>query len=915
MRYYIFAALFGFIWLVAAPDAPWTGGWIAIACLGLFCAYLLRRIDRQEKKLAALERSLLAMSKEKRVQMRAVSPPTLRTPDSLRDAPVRPGVSRPEPEEVFLFSPEEEVGAASPDYAALKHPSVENPLHRSEDTAASGIPRHTSAPRTEPAGEIPEWLETIPGRVRGWLLGGNPVAKAGLVILFFGVSFLLKYAVDRQLLPTEVRLAGAFLLGAGLLVLGWRQRETRRLYAHLLQGGGVGILYLTVFASVRLLDFFSPLTGLVLMTAVVLLSGILAVSQNAPSLAVFGTAGGFLAPILMSTGQGNHVQLFSYYALLNTGILGMAWFRRWRFLVLLGFFFTFGIGTIWGVLAYSPERFVSTEPFLVLFFTMYSVISILFAWSGPSGERDRLDSMLVFGLPLVVFSLQMHLVSDTEMGGAYSALVLALWYLGTAVLFRRVRGPELLAEAHLALGVIFLSLAVPLAFDARYTASTWALEGAGMIWIGLRQKRLPARLFGILLQLGAVLAFFRAGPELPLAAIHLLPGLFLAVGGLFSHWSYERFGVDMDPRERAAASVLGIGGILWWYASWAGWICGLEYGHRFIAGQGLTAGSLAVWILLYLRAGWTMPGYVMALNLPFAFFSLALIWPDHPGSHWGWIGWPLALAAQYAALYVLERDRDRLRVSWLHAGMLVLLALLVAGEIRWQADRLLGVPVWTGFLTGLGGMALLLGTAFSPAPAWPLARWRASYMYGSVFLVAGLGAYWLRLCIESGNPVFMPYVPVLNPADLFQVLSMAAVLLWARKSRHIPGLEWSAGATSVLACAVFVWLNAATARAAHFWAEVPYTFGGLLRSPLLQAVWSLLWALSALACMVSGWRKERRERWLAGAVLLGMVVVKLFLVDLSGRGTIPRIVSFLAVGLLMLVVGYFCPLPPRKKEQ
>ena len=65
-------------------------------CLGLFCAYLLRRIDRQEKKLAALERSLLAMSKEKRVQMRTVSPPTLRTPDSLRDtAPVRPGVSRP----------------------------------------------------------------------------------------------------------------------------------------------------------------------------------------------------------------------------------------------------------------------------------------------------------------------------------------------------------------------------------------------------------------------------------------------------------------------------------------------------------------------------------------------------------------------------------------------------------------------------------------------------------------------------------------------------------------------------------------------------------------------------------------------------------------------------------------------------
>ena len=137
--------------------------------------------------------------------MRRVPPPILRTPDSLRDtASGRPGVSRPEPEEVFLFSPEEEVGAASPDYAALKHPSGEKPSHTSEDTAASDIPRHTPAPPMEPAGEIPEWLETVPGRVRSWLLGGNPVAKAGLVILFFGVSFLLKYAVDRQLLPTEI---------------------------------------------------------------------------------------------------------------------------------------------------------------------------------------------------------------------------------------------------------------------------------------------------------------------------------------------------------------------------------------------------------------------------------------------------------------------------------------------------------------------------------------------------------------------------------------------------------------------------------------------------------------------------------------------------------------------------------------
>jgi len=50
--------------------------------------------------------------------------------------------------------------------------------------------------------------------------------------------------------------------------------------------------------------------------------------------------------------------------------------------------------------------------------------------------------------------------------------------------------------------------------------------------------------------------------------------------------------------------------------------------------------------------------------------------------------------------------------------------------------------------------------------------------------------------------------------------------------------------------------------------------------------------------------------WISGASLLALVVVKLVLVDLSGRGTLERIVSFIGTGVLLLVVGYFAPIPP-----
>jgi uncharacterized membrane protein len=52
--------------------------------------------------------------------------------------------------------------------------------------------------------------------------------------------------------------------------------------------------------------------------------------------------------------------------------------------------------------------------------------------------------------------------------------------------------------------------------------------------------------------------------------------------------------------------------------------------------------------------------------------------------------------------------------------------------------------------------------------------------------------------------------------------------------------------------------------------------------------------------------------WLAGAVLVAVVVAKLFLVELTNTGGLPRIVSFIGVGVLLLITGYFAPLPPKR---
>ena len=103
-------------------------------------------------------------------------------------------------------------------------------------------------------------------------------------------------------------------------------------------------------------------------------------------------------------------------------------------------------------------------------------------------------------------------------------------------------------------------------------------------------------------------------------------------------------------------------------------------------------------------------------------------------------------------------------------------------------------------------------------------------------------------------------------------------------------------------------------RTIHHWAGVPYRFEPLMRSVLVQASLSIFWSILALGLMVFATRRGHRSVWIVGAVLMAVVVGKLALVDLSHLGGLERISSFIGVGVLMLVVGYFSPVPPKTRE-
>jgi uncharacterized membrane protein len=798
-------------------------------------------------------------------------------------------------------------------------------------------PRHSevSQPETPPSSPPPPTYTPEPehpliAAIRNFFTGGNTLVRVGVIVLFFGVAFLLRYMAEHTHVPIEVRLTGVALLSIALVVLGWRLRTTRTGYALALQGGGVGILYLIVFAALRLYSILPAEIAFPLLALIAIISAILAVLQNSMSFAMLAVSGGFLAPVLASTGQGSHVVLFSYYAVLNAGIWSIAWFKAWRPLNIAGFVFTFAIGTAWGVLKYRPEDFATTEPFLVLFFLFYLGISILFTLRQPAKLTGYIDGTLIFGTPIVAFGLQAAMLHDRLMSLAYSAIAMSSLYLGVAWVIKRrnVREQRLLIESFIALGVAFLTLAIPLALDARWNAATWALEGAALIWVGCRQDRILPRVFGALLNLAAgcvamtEFKFTDSHWVLPLSNYFGL--LVQTSAAIFSARILHAHRQHLKEAEQLLPDVLYWWGLLWWLAG------GFSELNHFVPTQEMPAALVLVTFTtlasgeIYRRTQLGAARIAALLQLPamLMFAAYAAVNLKHPTADGGWWAWPAALAGLYYLMFRHEGAPRAPLANVLNSVAAWVFLALLSWELVWQIRSAIAGGAWPA-----AGWVVIPAVFLWRLPKlvtrvkWPFARNRETYLFGAGVGVALYLAVWSLITnvASTADASPLPYVPLLNPLDLGQALVLLILLRYWRFLRAVtsPGFTRLDKRVPLptLAALAFIWLNAVLLRTLHHWFGVRLELEALMASTLLQTSISLFWTVLALVTMLMATRKHNRVVWLVGAVLLGVVIAKLFLIDLSRSGSVERIVSFVGVGLLMLVVGFFSPLPPARESQ
>jgi uncharacterized membrane protein len=1023
--------------------------------------------------------------------------------------------------------------------------------------------------------EFEKGLKKAKSLVVGYFTGGNSLVRTGLLVLFVGVAFLLKYVAERTTVPIEFRYIGISLGCLVMLVLGWKLRVKRPGYGLSLLGGGIGVLYLTLFSAMRLHGLISPQIVIILLIAIVILSAILAILTNSMALAVIGMIGGYSAPILTSTGSGSYVQLFSYYLLLNLGVFVIAWFKSWRILNVLGFFATFGIGSLWGYKYYVSEFLWTIEPFLIINFLLYTVIAILFSTKQPPNLKGLNDGTLIFGTPLVGFSLQAALMQDMAFGLAYSALLLGTFYIVLSYVIHKMNKPYFknLIESFIALGIGFATLAIPLGFDGRVTSAMWVAEGSALVWVGIRQAKLFPRFSGYVLTLIGSIAFFtektthlellpwlnadyigvliiaaatafigiyarKNSPKLLSYEIKIIPQFMLVFslawwlfGGIheinqyYNEWSFLliqlflagtsiallmsakklnydllyfcglivalgqlliiaivpsvddemsvflnnsfiglivvslfHYGMSWYCRSEKQTAITQKWGMslsltlplflatslfVWFYAfvteirfyysinefvlievlmavtaitvllfsiiknnvyykyasvvitilmvfpmslsphinsalpvifnvSFLGYMtysitqfCLAWYWQRkvhmadtsvnkwnMIVSHAMLFTGLVVWfarslfeinihtsseyimslsvifimasILVYIltahKLRWKALHLIKYLYLPLLILTAVVVVTarDHFHDGYGLYVWIVAAILNYWLLFIYDKTRFNF-LNLYHIIGLFLFTFIVIFEGAELVQNIFGK--WSiGHKASYSFMLIIISSGlylFKKANKWPLSTYYEIYIKQALPIMVIVS--WLMMLILNlsipGKLTAIAYVPFINPIDITAIITLVLSGLMLKRDSITFFMESKKATVIVLACLFFLMMNASMLRCFHYWYGIKYSYAEMFSSTMVQTGFSILWALTAVVLMVLSARKKWRTVWLVGLGLIIVVVIKLFLIDMSASGSIERIVAFLTVGILLSVVGYFSPLPPDESSE
>ena len=324
-------------------------------------------------------------------------------------------------------------------------------------------------------------------------IGENLISKIGIAILVLAIGFFVKYAIDKDWIKPVGRVAIGIICGGILISLAHKLRNTYKGFSSVLAGGGLAVFYFTITLAFHQFQLFDQTTSFIIMIVITAFAVALSLLYNRQELAIIALVGGFLAPFLVSTGQGNYKVLFTYLIILNSGLLIIAYYKAWRILNILSFIFTVILFGSWlTLLSYDVPVVTYTNGFLfaTAFYLLFFAINI----AHNIKEKKKFiaaDFTILLANTCLYFGTGIYCLTKMNVGefkGLYSASMGVFNLAVSYFLFRKQKVDTNILYLLIGITLTFISITAPIQLHGNYITLFWASEAVLLYWLYTKSK-------------------------------------------------------------------------------------------------------------------------------------------------------------------------------------------------------------------------------------------------------------------------------------------------------------------------------------------------------------------------------------------------------------------------------------------
>jgi uncharacterized membrane protein len=403
---------------------------------------------------------------------------------------------------------------------------------------------------------LPGWekfsIKTIPSKDEiEFKIGGTWLNRIGSAAVILGLIFFLKYSFDNQLIGPTGRVIIGLMAGLIMLGTGEKLREKYSVYSQGLIGAGSLALYFSTYTSYGFYNLISPALAFVFLIFVMANTVFTAIRHDALTIGILGIVGGYLAPLIISTGKPLPWVFFGYLSILTCGILAVSIYKRWNSFRVISFAFNHILITFWYFSYYKPAFLVPSFVFVAVNFIAY--LSIATGYNIRSKSLiNSTETVLIFLNATMFFLWSRLFLSSTfleEYMGFYSlAIALTYTYIGRLA-YRLHQEDKKQAYTLFAAAIKLITIAIYLQLDHKYIAYGWMLQASGIFYLAsiLKSRMLLA---------GGLIVLVLANLALPTWAIN---DSYLAISWLLEALGLFLMGYKLDIREVQQSSLAALG--------------------------------------------------------------------------------------------------------------------------------------------------------------------------------------------------------------------------------------------------------------------------------------------------------------------------------------------------------------------